>query len=365
MRRICHKLFCVLLAVLCVYGVFSFTASAAETPPSLTLLCANVAGLPIPMLFSGQHITVPQVQKQFGKILNESGAEIVCVQEDFQFHNVLAKQMTAYPYRTYTIGGIPAGDGLNIFSKYPIYNVERVAWTEYYGILKHDNDALTPKGFLKCTVDAGGVLIDLYNIHTDASKTLEDQLAKKAQFLQLKAYIDAHSADRPVLITGDFNCTLHTYYYGEFYETMLNGTGFRDAWVEFVNGGNYLRGDDAEEIIARYNARYNNQFWGLWDSYERLLYRGGDGVSFTPTAHDYTFYKTDNKYGDLLSDHAVMCCTVALDAAEYARPAVELTAPSKPNAHKQFLYTVRMIFRCLHLIVTDLWQWMFCGQPLT
>ena len=317
------------------------------------------------MLFSGNRISVPHAQRLFGRQLNESGAEIVCVQEDFQFHDILAKQMTAYPYQTYTSGGIPAGDGLNIFSKYPICNVERVAWTEYYGILKHDNDALTPKGFLKCTVDANGILVDLYNIHTDASKTMEDQLAKKAQFKQLNAYIDAHSAGRPVLITGDFNCTLHTYYYAEFYETIIEGARFSDAWVEFVNGGNYLRGDDAEEIIARYNAQYDNEFWGLWDSYERLVYRSGDGVSFAPVDFGYTFYTDDAKNPSLLSDHAVMHCTVQFCAPDYARPDTALTAPQKPTVKDQFVYTVRMVVRCLRLIADDLTQWIFHGNELT
>ena len=365
MRPICRKLFCILLTAVCAFGSFAFAASAAEAQPSLTILCANVAGLPIPMLFSGRQITVMRSQTEFGKILNESGADVVCVQEDFQFHDRLAQQMTAYAYQTRTSGGIPAGDGLNVFSKYPIYNVERVAWTAYYGILKHDNDALTPKGFLKCTLDADGVLIDLYNIHTDASKTTEDQLAKKAQFLQLKAYIDAHSAGRPVLITGDFNCTLHTYYYAEFYETMLCGTGFQDAWVEVVNDGNYLRGDDAEDVIARYNAQYNDRFWGLWDSYERLLYRGGDGVSFTATEHAYTFYRADNRSADLYSDHAVMRCTVTIDDTDYTRPALDVATQQPSGVKERLIYTVRMVFRCLGLILTDLRQWMFCGQPLT
>ena len=361
----CRKLLCILLtAVLTLGGVLSLSASA-EAQPSLTVLCVNAAGLPIPMVFSGQHITVPQVQVQFGKILNASGAQIVCVQEDFQFHDLLAKQMTDYPYKTYTSGGIPVGDGLNVFSKYPIYNVERVAWTEFYGILKHDNDALTPKGFLKCTIDADGVLIDLYDIHTDASKTVEDQLAKRAQFEQLKAYIDVHSADRPVLVTGDFNCTLHTYYYSNFYETMLNNTGFQDAWVEFVNGGNYLHGDDAEAVIARYNAQYGNEFWGLWDSYERLVYRGGDGVTFTPTEHSYTFYRADNRYGDLLSDHAVMRCTVELNKTDYVRPTIDLAPEQDRSATEKLTHGIRMIFRCLGLMFSDLWQWMFCGQTLT
>ena len=243
---------------------------------------------------------------------------------------------------------------MNVFSKYPIYNVDRVAWDAFNGILSDDNDGLTPKGFLKCTLDVDGKLIDLYNIHTDAYRTLEDQLAKKAQFIQLSAYIDAHSDGRPVLITGDFNCTLHTYYFAEFYETMLADGVFADAWAEYVNDGNYLRGDDAQEIIDRYNAQYDNIFWGLWDSYERLLYRGGDGLSFTVTDFDYTFYTDRPDDPEALTDHAVMSCTLRLDVQDYTRPDGDLQPPADRTAVEKIIYFVRMIGRCLRLIGSDL-----------
>lgn len=343
--------FCVLLlSNLC------FTGSAADAPASLTVACSNVEGLPIPALFSSRHKIVPLAERKLGKMLNQCGADVICVQEDFQYHRLLANQMTNYPYRTFSSGGIPAGDGLNIFSKYPIYNVERIAWTQFSGVLTNDNDGLTPKGFLKCTLDANGILIDLYDIHTDASKAMEDQLAKKAQFGQLNDYIDAHSAGRPVLITGDFNCSLHTYYYAEFYETMIDKAGFKDVWVETVNGGNYLRGDDAEEVIARYNAQYNDQFKGLWDSYERLIYRGAGGVTFTPTAHQYEFFTDRPDEPQALSDHAVMTCTVQLDAQDYARPDDALRAPEDKRADEKLIYTFRMVGRCLRLIFGDLFR---------
>ncbi|MBQ7595824.1 MAG: endonuclease/exonuclease/phosphatase family protein, partial [Clostridia bacterium] len=268
MKNTFKRIVCVVLALVLIIpsaGIFA-GAAASDGEIQIDLICANVAGLPIPALFSSEHRIVARAQKIFGKMLNESAADIVCVQEDFQYHGTLAKQMTNYPYQTFTSGGIPAGDGLNVFSKYPIYNIERVAWNEYCGTLTNDNDGLTPKGFLKCTVDFDGVLIDVYNIHTDASRTMEDQLAKKAQFIQLEEYIRQNSAGMPVMITGDMNCTLHTYYYAEFYETMIRKGGFEDAWVNVVNNGNYLRGDDAQDIIDSYNAQYNNEFWGLWDS---------------------------------------------------------------------------------------------------
>lgn len=357
MKNLFNKILCVILSLIIAVSAAGFCASAAsaDEKTSIELICANVAGLPIPALFSSERRVVPRAQRIFGKMLNESGADIVCVQEDFQYHSILSKQMTNYPYKTFTSGGIPAGDGLNIFSKYPIYNVERVAWEEFCGILTNDNDGLTPKGFLKCTVDFNGVLTDVYNIHTDASKTMEDQLAKKAQFIQLEEYIRQNSADMPVMITGDMNCTLHTYYYAEFYETMIVKGGFEDAWVNVVNGGNYLRGDDAQEIIDSYNQQYDNQFWGLWDSYERLVYKGTDNVSITPVEFSYKYY-TNNGNKEALSDHAVMHTTVEIETSGYSRPDIALNVPCDKSFFEKTAYYFKMIGRCLGLIFEDLFR---------
>ncbi|MBQ7540783.1 MAG: endonuclease/exonuclease/phosphatase family protein [Clostridia bacterium] len=349
-----QKILSVFLAVLFMFGCACSALAASDDTLSLTVLCSNVGGLPIPALFSSEHKVVAHAERTLGRMLNQSGADVVAVQEDFQYHALLAAQMTDYPYKTFTSGGIPAGDGLNLFSKYPICNVDRVAWTEFYGILTADNDGLTPKGFLKCTLDVNGVLIDLYNIHTDASKTMEDQLAKRAQFIQLSQYIGEHSADRPILITGDFNCTLHTYPFSDFYRTMIVEGGFSDGWAEKINGGNYLHGDDAEEIIDRYNAQYDNKFWGLWDSYERLLYRSGDGLSFDVTDFSYTFYTDKPDRPEALTDHAVMSCTVRLNTQDYARPDMTLREETDKSAAEKIVYYFRMVGRCLRLIGSDL-----------
>ena len=89
----------------------AFSAHAQADEPELTVLCSNVGGLPIPALFSSNHKIVPLAERTLGRMLNDSGADVVAVQEDFQYHALLAQQMTDYPYRTFTSGGIPAGDG--------------------------------------------------------------------------------------------------------------------------------------------------------------------------------------------------------------------------------------------------------------
>ena len=137
-----------LLVLALMPGVGTIAFAEENTSNKLTIISSNVAGLPIPSKFDKDGKVVPKTQKIMGEMLNNSGIDIICVQEDFQYHSILAKQMTNYPYQTYTSGGVPVGDGLNIFSKYPIYNIERVEWEAYNGILDAANDGLLPRASL-------------------------------------------------------------------------------------------------------------------------------------------------------------------------------------------------------------------------
>ncbi|HBL40570.1 MAG TPA: hypothetical protein DDY98_02960 [Ruminococcaceae bacterium] len=337
----------------------SAAASGTQVNKTLSFLCYNVAGLPIPSVFSDTKRVVPEATKKIGKTLNECGCDIIAVQEDFQFHSTLAKQMTNYPYQTYTSGGVPMGDGLNIYSKYPFYNVERVAWEEAYGIFTQGADELAPKGFLKCTVDANGLLFDFYNIHVDAYGSEIDCKIKEKQFHQLLDYINVYSAGRAVVITGDYNVTLHTDKACDYYGIMIQGGGFSDAWCEVVNGGNYLKGADANSIISRYYAEYHNAYWGLWDSVERMLYRSGD-LTVTPLTHKFEFFYDEN--GNALSDHASMRVDFKLTAQDYTRPALKLNPVEKENPLATLLRGIRYFLHSLNLINEDIWNWILYKQ---
>ena len=348
------KILAVLLAVVMLFAVgnIAFAADETEGETKLTIMCSNVAGLPIPSMFSDDGKVVHKTQKIIGQLLNESGADIVCVQEDFQYHSILAEQMTNYPYTTYTSGGVPVGDGLNIFSKYPIYNVDRVAWEEFNGILDAANDGLTPKGMLKCTVDVNGVLADVYDIHLDAYGSLEDNLAKKAQLIQLCNYIDANSEGRPVAITGDFNVTLHGDITAELYPVMIEGAGFSDGWTLFCNDGVYFTNYISQEETDFYDAKWGGYYWGRWDSVERLLFRDGDGTRLSVT--DFKYVNLNDLAGQPVSDHSSMWGELTIDTTDYARPAVELNEEAKKPAAWTFGHTVEMFLRSLTLLITDL-----------
>jgi hypothetical protein len=72
--------------------------------------------------------------------------------------------MSGFNYATNHTGGIPGGDGLNIFTKnMPIHNETRVPWKVASGILSDGSDELTPKGFVYAVIDVGnGIYVDFF-----------------------------------------------------------------------------------------------------------------------------------------------------------------------------------------------------------
>lgn len=356
------KILSLLLAVIMIAAVSTaaFAEDDVKAEKKITILCQNVAGLPIPSMFADDGKKIPITQKVIGQELNSIGADVVCVQEDFQFHSILAEQMTDYPYQTYTSGGVPVGDGLNIFSKYPIYNIDRVAWEEFNGILDAANDGLTPKGFLKVTVDFDGLLVDVYDIHADANGSYEDCMAKKAQFTQLSAYIDEHSAGRPVAITGDYNVTMHGDIAAEFYPIMIQGAGFNDAWTLFCNDGVYFTNYLPADVVAQYDAKWGGYYWGHWDSVERLIFRDGDGAKMTVTNHQYI--DMNARAGQPVTDHNSMLGELTVDMTDYVKPDMELNPEVKKSAWWSFTHTVKMFARSLSLLLTDLFDKLISGE---
>ena len=69
-----------------------------------------------------------------------------------------------------------------------------------------------------------GVEVDGYNLHADAGGDPRDRAARKANFAQLAAYIEEHSAGRAVILGGDTN--LHT-------EVDTNRPEDAEVWREF------------------------------------------------------------------------------------------------------------------------------------
>lgn len=262
---------------------------------TVTALNYNVAGLP--------WASTSADQRRNAEFIVENGYDIVAVQEDFGYHDILAGGLVGYNYQTYHMGGVPGGDGLNIFTKnMPIYNATRITWDEAYGVIDHGADSMTPKGFQYAVIDVGnGVYVDFYNLHADAYSDEGSVHARDVQFRQIADYINENyeKNNRPVIVTGDFNVYMHTHEVNsDMYGIFIEECGFKDAWIEVKNDSDYfnmhkwhISGDPA---------------WGHWDSVERFFYKGTDGVAVLAT--DFEYIEVLHENGKAASDHAAAVC---------------------------------------------------------
>ena len=366
-----------ILSVLIVSVILFCTATVAFAEGEsniitgeMNVISFNVDGLPVPSFLSSTKRDPLKATKLIAQQMNEANCDILCAQEDFNFHTTLKKNLDM-DYSTLTSGGAGIGDGLNIFSKFPIYNAGRVAWNSAYGIFNCGSDELTPKGIQYCTVEiADGVFVDIYNIHADAWEDEKSMQAKADQFDQLSALIEEHSGDRAVILTGDFNTN-----YALFKAGYLNGSykidlcdkliedfvnkGFKDAWVEYNNDGNYDM--DYNEMYNKYGCAYQR----TWDTLDHVYYRDGKGVSFNLVSAVYDGFDTDEiTWNGHLSDHAAVrttiCYTVNMD---------EVTAPEKTdtehfNLLSYVFNSVKAVFELVFKALINLPGFILSGEGL-
>lgn len=305
----------------------------------------NVAGLPFGY-FLGENVIANQ--KIVGKYLSENGFDIVAVQEDFGFHKKLLKNLSGFNYMTNHTGGIPGGDGLNVFTKnMPIYNETRVEWNEASGILADGSDALTPKGFTYTVIDVGnGIYVDFYNLHADAYGGEGSIKARTSQYKQLAEFIKARSAenDRPVIVTGDFNNYMHTHEDdGALYKTLYQECGLKDAWIEYHNNGDYFN-------LYKWHIT-GLPAWGNWDSVERFMYKSGGGVDIVVS--DFRFVEVCNDRGDAVSDHSAAECDftfIKTEDFEEKSQGLQTVEETQNN----FLNLLRWIFKDLIAVFSDI-----------
>lgn len=170
----------------------------------LSVLTYNVAGLPEGLSNVRPTQTLPVV----GGLLNKF--DLVLVQEDFAYPELLRKDLRL-PYRTAAFvrgQALHFGDGLSLFSKFPLADAKRTAWSTCHGIYDSYSDCLTPKGFAFTRVElVPGTTVDVYDAHLDAGPGNGDKAARAAQLEQLGQAIREQSKDRPLVLGGDFNLT--------------------------------------------------------------------------------------------------------------------------------------------------------------
>ena len=337
--------------LICLLGLaLSIPAMAGpiRAEGELRLISYNIAGLPIPSIFNADRRSPWKNGAEIGRQVGAAGYDLVAVQEDFSNYSRFKKALD-YPYFSYHKGNIPAGDGLDFFSKRPIYNFTRVTWAQRYGGFTYGGtDEYTPKGFSHAVMElAPGVYLDIYDLHANASGSEERGLtvrpsavARRAQFEQLSAYIQAHSQGRALVILGDFNARLRQPADG-MYEVLLAPNGIRDTWAETFNGG---------------KEQFDDGAWPTGDQGERvdrILYRGGEALELTLVESAGVRWK--DAEGRNLSDHE-FSWTAALRYVYNGEPETrdDLRAPEPiPFFTKAWDY-ITNFFRDLGLLVKEI-----------
>ncbi|MCR5485770.1 MAG: endonuclease/exonuclease/phosphatase family protein [Clostridiales bacterium] len=356
------KTLSLLLAVILLSGCVTVSFAADENADAFKLgvISFNVDGLPVPSFLSSTKRPPSKATKLIAREINKTDCDILCAQEDFNFDGVLEKNLDM-KNRTVTSGPAVVGDGLNIFSKYPIFNVGRVLWDDAYGIFDCGSDELTPKGILYCTVEVRhGIFVDVYTLHADAWEDDDSMYAKVSQFDQLLKLIETNSADRAVILTGDFNTNYAVFREGykngrypvDLCQKLLDnfiGNGFKDAWIECNTDGNY------DFTYYEMKEKYGCDYPRVWDTLDHIYYRDGAGVSFELESAVYDdFDCEDITWEGHLSDHAAVKATfnVTIERKNATKPEKLERENSHPVSH--FFSAVASIARTLFKVIKNL-----------
>lgn len=252
----------------------------------LRVLTYNIAGLP-------QRISSASTPRRtsialIGKYLNSY--DIVNLQEDFNYNASLYGTST-HRYKTLHKGRVPFGDGLSTLSRFPIVEYRRIPWTSCSG-----SDCLTPKGFSYSQIQLSKkVTIDVYNLHANAHDTVRSAQARRKNLDQLAQYIYDHSAERPLLVMGDFNA-----HYAHGLDNLfdfLKKTDLKDVWVRLMNGESFPLLDP--DFVAKDMLILTNKT----ESLDKIMFRNSTHFKFEPTFYDIdsTVFKDDSRLP--LSDH--------------------------------------------------------------
>lgn len=258
----------------------STTPGGSSTLPSgvVQVLTYNVAGLP--QFISG--VNPSTNTRLISPKLN--AYDLVLVQEDFWYHQDLAVD-ARHPFQTPPQVGHTTlvNDGLNTFSKLPLFDLTRVKWARWNGLLSNSNDGLSSKGFSFARQTFGpGVEVDVYDLHADAGRDQGDVDARRAQFDQLADFIEAFSAGRPLLVAGDTNLKPNIADDNATYAAFLTRLGLRCAARTI--------GNKPETI-------------------DRIMLRSSADVELTPLAWRFADEFVDAA-GQDLSDHKAVHVTV-------------------------------------------------------
>lgn len=293
-------------------GTVTTTTAGAGTAGELDLLSYNVAGLPEVLSGSEPAQNMPLI----APLLNDY--DLVLLQESWKtpdpnpmaplrvYHEELESRVD-FEHRT-EAAPLPLGgdetrpeailaDGLNVFSRFPLGEVTRERWEGCFGGADTSQggagDCLAQKGFLLTTVTlADGVEVDVYDLHAEAGSTPDDQVLQAEDYDQLAAFIEEHSAGRPVLLAGDTN--LHTD--DPVDPDRPEGDGDVAIWDAFLDRTGLT------DVCSTLDCEDPGAI-------DKAAFRSHGGISLEPLTHGNptsTFTRAD---GEPLSDHPPLAVT--------------------------------------------------------
>lgn len=294
----------------------------------LNIMTYNVSGIPVLGDNQGtqREFKGKDRMKKIGEMLcRESNCDIIGAEEDFNNHQALADAMAKdYKYQTFSKGGVPYGDGLNLFSKMPVYNVKRTPWKKCFGYLAGANDRLAEKGILSSVIEIEeGIFVDFYIIHADAAKDPKSLEARKDNFLQLSEMINSRKEDRAVIIIGDFNTTFCLNAADDPYTNLVKKAGLTDSWAEIHNGGN-----------CDYNS---GKEWNptLKETLDRVMFKSGGGVELKAESYEYVEFTNEN--GETYTDHVSTRACLSYEVTGEVKKPEKLEKPTPENKFIQNL----------------------------
>jgi hypothetical protein len=308
----------------------SAQSAAGRRTGTFDALTYNVAGLPEP--FSGSEPDINTVQ--ISPLLDDY--DLALVQEDwvdpvppipgFDFHHDDLISLVHHPFLSTPapppIGGDPTrpsalvADGLNRLSRFPFGEITRVRWTNCFGGADTSDggaaDCLSQKGFsVARTTFADGVEIDVYNLHGEAGSSPLDVQYSAEDYVQLAAFMNQHSAGRPIIVGGDFNLHTDEEPDSTVYDTFLAATGLTDV-CEVVDCG-----DDDDRI-------------------DKFAFRSAGDIEITPLSHHFEREKFQRDDGEPLSDHDALAVTFEWSAPSLPEESSTTSATgSNPAADNQ------------------------------
>lgn len=316
----------------------------------LNIMTYNVSGIPVLGDKQGSQRALKgnARMKKIGEILcRESGCDIIGAEEDFNHHPALSKAMVDYKYQSFSKGGIPLGDGLNIFSKFPVYNIKRTKWRKCFSYVGGSSDRLAQKGILSAVVEIEkGVYVDFYIIHTDASNDPKSVVARKDNFLQLKEMIASRKEDRAVIVMGDFNTTFCLNAEDDPYEILVKEAGLTDSWAVIHNGGK-----------CDYKNEKDNWNPTLKETLDRVMYKSGGGVEIKIENYEYAEF-TDEK-GETYTDHLSTRAKLSYEVTGETSVPEKLEEPKPANKFIQFIKTAGLTLFTLVMVILHLYELLY------